>query len=244
MNSEPPLIHPTTGQINVARLTAEITAIRDRLIDEKAKLQSEHPNWKIATDIRLTCFSKFENVLSSFQLGCVFWDMNLLSDEWWDKVTDYPKVDRALLRREFQLFLKLGLVHLSFSAVESSLRIMMRALDSTAHAGASVEFRRINSDFFEQRLSKPMPYHIELLDMAAKLRNTVHNNGVYFHKSGKDAIQNYKGRTYVFKYGQPIDFGNWPLLLEITSDLVSMLVEVVRDPKIKNIPGTIVDPGS
>lgn len=244
MNSKPPLIHPTTGQINVARLTAEITAIRDRLIDEKAKLQSEHPNWKIATDIRLTCFSKFENVLSSFQLGCVFWGMNLLSDEWWNKVTDYPKVDRALLRREFQLFLKLGLVHLSFSAVESSLRIMMRALDSTAHAGASVEFKTIYSDFFEQRLSKQMSYHIELLDMAAKLRNTVHNNGVYFQKSGKDVIQNYKGRPYEFKHGNRIEFSNWPLLLEITSDLVSMLVEVVRDPKIKNVPGTIDDPAS
>jgi len=244
MNSERPLIDPKTGLINVDRLTGEITVIRNRLIDEKAKLQSEHPNWKIAADIRLTCFSKFENVLSSFQLGCVFWDMNLLSDEWWDKVTVYPKVDRALLRREFQLFLKLGLVHLSFSAVESSLRIMMRALDSTAHTGASVEFRRIYSDFFKQRLSKPMPYHIELLDMAAKLRNTVHNNGVYFHKSGKDAIQNYKGQTYEFKYGKRIEFANWPLLLEITSDLVSMLVEVVRDPKIKNIPGTIDDPAS
>jgi len=89
-----------------------------------------------------------------------------------------------------------------------------------------------------------MPYHIELLDMAAKLRNTVHNNGVYFHKSGKDAIQNYKGRTYEFKYGKRIEFANWPLLLEITSDLVLMLVEVVRDPKIKNIPGTIDDPAS
>jgi hypothetical protein len=244
MNSEPPLIHPTTARINVARLTTEITAIRDRLIDEKAKLQSEHPNWKIATDIRLTCFSKFQNVLSSFQLGCVFWDMNLLSDEWWDKVTDYPEFNRPLLRREFQLFLKLGLVHFSFSAVESSLRIMMRVLDSTAYAGATVEFRKIYNDFFKQRLSKPMPCHIELLDMAAKLRNTVHNNGVYFHKSGKDATQNYKGRTYVFKHGQPIEFANWPLLLEITSDLVSMLVEVVRDPRIKNIPGTVVDPAS
>jgi len=240
----PPLIHPITGQVNVAQLAAEITAIRDRVIDEKLRLQVALPALSPTIDVRITCFSKFQNLLGSLQLGCGFWGLNLLSTEWWNRHTSYPEPDRPILRSEFQMFLKLGLVQFSFSAVESSLRVFMRAVDAGAHAGATVEFKRVYDDLLLRRLVTPMPGHVELLDMVARIRNTIHNNGVYFHKSGRDADQRYRGQTYKFVHGKPVDVGGWPLLLLIVDDLVGLIRDVVRDPSVAGIAGDIIDPGS
>jgi hypothetical protein len=238
------LIHPETGQINVARLAEEVTAIRDRVIDERLRLESDCPHVRPEFDVRITSLGKLQNVLTSFQLGCAFWAMDLMSPEWWDKMTDYPEAERTLLRSEWQMFLKLGLVHFSFSAVESSLRAVMRTIEPTAHAGSTLEFKRLYDDLLLHRLSAPRPAHVELLDMAAKIRNTVHNNGIYFHKSGSAVDQPYKGRTFRFVHGKSPAVGGWPLLLELTADLVSMLVDVSRDPRIMAIRTEILDPGA
>lgn len=240
----PALIHPITGQVNVAQLAAEITAIRDRAFDEKLRLQADFPALNPANDVRITCFSKFQNVLGSLQLGCGFWGLNLLSTDWWNRNTSYPEPDRPILRNEFQMFLKLALVQFLFSAVESSLRVFMRAIDAGAHAGASVEFKRVYDDLLLKRLVTPTPGHVELLDTVARIRNTIHNNGVYFHKSGRDAHQAYRGQTYKFIHGKPVEVGGWPLLLSIADDLLSLMRDVVRDPSIAGIAGNIVDPGS
>jgi hypothetical protein len=164
---ETSIIHPNTSKINIGRLAFEITAIRDRLIHERVRLQTDHPCLKPGIDARLTCFSKYENVLNSFQLGCVFWDTCLLSPDWWDKTTNYLEGDRQHLRGQFQIFLKLGLVHSSFSAIESGLRMFMRAVDATAHAGGNVEFKRIYDDLLAKRLSRSMPEFVDLLGYQA-----------------------------------------------------------------------------
>jgi hypothetical protein len=243
MSTDAQLIHPT-GKVNIAELCLRTEAIKDRLIDERYRLQVDYPHLRPSFDARLTCFSKLENVLGSFQLGCVFWAENLMSPDWWKKRTSYPESDLPILRGEFHVFLKLGLVHLSFSAVESNLRIFMRAIDPSAHAGSSHEFKRVYDDLFLRRLSAPMPIYVELLDMASRLGNTVHNNGVYFHKSGKAVDQPYKGQIYRFTCGKPIEFGGWPLLLSILSDLTSMLVDIARDPNIIGVKKEICDPRS
>ena len=78
-----------------------------------------------------------------------------------------------------------------------------------------------------------MESHVELLDIARVIRNTIHNNGVYFHKSGNNETLSYKGRCYCFKHGKPVDeVGNWPFIIEIISDLVSLVIDVVRDSNI------------
>lgn len=238
------LIHPITGKLNVPDICARAEKIRDRLIDEQSLLRTDNPRLRSGFDARLTCFSKLQNVLGSFQLGCAFWSMNLLSPNWWKTSTTYPESEQPILRSEFQAFLKLGLVHLSFSAIESSLRVLMRAIDPSAHAGATVEFKKIYYDLLLHRLSSPRPDFIELLDMASKLRNTVHNNGVYFYRSGNDVDQPYRGQMYRFTHGKPVEFGNWPLLLEIISDLVSMLADIVHDPVVIGIGAEISDPAS
>lgn len=242
MSADSQLIQPATGKVNVTELCIRAEALRDRLIDEQIHLQVDYPHWRLDCDARLTSFTKLQNVLGSFQLGCFFWASDLLSSDWWKKFT-YTERDQSTYRSEFQVFLKLGLVHLSFSAVESSLRIFMRSIDSSVHAGSTLDFKRVYDDLLLRRLSTPMPVYVELLDMASRLRNTVHNNGVYFHKSGKDVDQPYKGRLYRFTCGKPIEFGGWSLLLETLSDLTSMLVDIVRDPKIAGITVEILDPG-
>ena len=238
------LIHPATGKLNVARLHAEAARLRNELLDSQSKMGVDYPHLRLGFDARLTCFARLINVLGSFYLGSSFWLNSLLSAKWWQSSTNCPVSDRQLLRNEFQQFLKLGLVHFSFSSVESSLRVFLRAIDPAAQSGAAAEFKRVYDDLLLRRLSAAKPTAVELLDMAARIRNTVHNNGVYFHKSGLDVTQHYKGRSYDFRHGKPVEFAGWPLLLEITSDLGSVVADIARDPSIVGIGGEILDPSS
>lgn len=153
-----------------------------------------------------------------------------------------PESDRKIYRMEYQAFIKLGLVQLSFSTVESSLRIFMRALEPEAHAHATSEFKRIYDDLLLRRLTRPQPDLVELLDMASNVRHTVHNNGVYFHRSGQNAVQTYKGSSYTFEYGKPVEFTSWPLIIEITSDLIDALSDVVRNPALSAVSSDVLDP--
>lgn len=239
--NQTPLIHPISGQINIARLAEEITNIRNRLVDASEKLLEENPHYNREIDIRITCFAKYQNVLNSFQLGCGFWGINLLNPAWLTEYTTYTEKDYPVLRLEFQGFLKLGLVHFSFSAIESSFRAYIRHLDPTAHNGATSEFKRIYTDLLENRLSCKKPQWVELLDMFSKLRNIIHNNGVFINKLHQDSDQIYKGITYKFYSGKPVDSITWPLIIEIISDAADMLVDIANDPTIKSSSGDIVD---
>lgn len=238
------LIRPTTGALDVAQLLHEAERLRNHLIAEQVRLQTDFPHLRVSYDARLTCLPRLQNVLDSFYLGCSFWATYLLSDSWWQSWTNCVEADRPILRRGFQQFLRLGLIHLSFSSVESSLRVFMRARDPVAHANATAEFKRIYDDLLMRRLSLPKPGSVELLDMAARMRSTVHNNGIYFHKSGLDVDQTYKGRIYAFRIGKPVKFVGWPLILEIISDLGSLVVDIARDPAIARIKTEILDPSS
>ncbi|KAA9035541.1 hypothetical protein FW778_21530 [Ginsengibacter hankyongi] len=244
MNSETELIHLTTKQINIVELVNRLTEIRDRIYDNKAVIVEKFPLLNDKIDCRITGLSKLINVINSSNLGCAFWAKNLLHHQWWIENTSFNDSDETLLRMEFQNFIKLGLFHFSFSAIESTLRCIMRGIDPSAHFGAAVEFKRIYDDLIRNRLTAIRIDFIELLDFFSALRNTIHNNGIYFHKSGNSISRTFKGKSYDFNYGQPIEFASWPLLLEVLSDAANMLIVIVLDTNVISIPGDLIDPAS
>ena len=86
----------------------------------------------------------------------------------------------------FGKFIKFGLVHGIFSCVESFLRVFLRALDPTACSGGLDNFKNIYISLFQSKLAKCPPDGVKLLDLFRLVRNTIHNNGVYFHKDEED----------------------------------------------------------
>ena len=83
---------------------------------------------------------------------------------------------------------------------------------------------------------------MDLLDLLRLVRNTIHNNGVYFAPDGQDAVVTYKGITYHFYHGKAVDFASWDLLLEIADAVRQLLLDVIADQAVSGVPGQIADP--
>lgn len=84
--------------------------------------------------------------------------------------------------------------------------------------------------------------HEPLLDLLRHIRNTVHNNGVYYHPNEKDLAVKWKGHTYTFVIGERPDFVGWQHLLSMLPDLSATLTAVVKGDQIvalKAVPETI-----
>ena len=191
-------------------------------------------------DIRVTVFGKLVYVMNCTEMGMVFIDLDLSDRNWW--VSNHRKYvsidDIQNLVDQFTGFLKIAFVHSVFSSIESSMRLFLMAIDPTACSNGTDNFKNIYSTLLK-RLN--LQQYEPLIDLWRLVRNSVHNNGIYYPRNLKDETIYYNGTTYKFEVGSPIDFVNWQLCLDLTKDMEKMIVEVVYSKKISSL-NNVIDP--
>jgi len=229
---------------NVLKQIEHLQRVRDAASDTKTRLIGLYPRWDTIRDARLTMFSKLINVLNSTQLAYILAGKHLLDKGWWVQIAKRLPTDSDLniYIREFDAFTKIAFVNLVFSAAESSMRLILRAIDPKACSNGTAEFKGVYDCLLKSKLVSTPPNSVELLDLWRIIRNTVHNNGVYFHRSGTDENVTYKRETFTFRIGQPVEIAVWSFLLELTHDLVFLVEAVVSDLVIVGVDQEITDP--
>jgi hypothetical protein len=229
------------GPEEVHRLIEQLQLVRDRAVDDKAAVMALYQFTAPEHDARVTAFSKFINVLNSAQLAFVFISKHLLHKQWWDAIarTPIPDDDKQVYVNEFANFVKVGFVHAMFSSIESSLRLFLRALDPIACNGGMAEFKSIYDCLFSSKLAIAPADGTQLLDLLRLVRNTIHNNGVYFNPRGGNVTLSWQGQTFEFRQGTPVDFVTWEFLNRVSDSLRVLLRQVVEDTNLRNI--TVVD---
>lgn len=234
------------GPDDIHRLIEQFQPVRDRFVDDKATVMAIYASVDPKHDARITAYSKAINILNSVQLGFTFISKHLLQNQWWQAVARTPisGPDKQIYANEFANFLKIAYVQGIFLAIESSLRIFLRAIDPSACNSGMAEFKSIYECLFKSKLSAIPTDGIELLDLLRLIRNTIHNNGVYFHPSGNDVSITWSEETFEFKQGVPVDFVTWEFLIRVSEALRQLLREVVEDTNLKGISVEINDPFS
>ncbi len=234
------------GPEEVHKLIQLLQPVRDQAAEDKRAIVALYPNVDPKHDSRITAYSKIINVFNSFQLALTFISKHLLHKQWWDAITtrEIPDDDKQIYANEFANLIKVGYIQGIFSAIESSLRLFLRALDSTACNGGMSQFKSIYECLFKSKLASNPPDGIALLDLLRLVRNTIHNNGVYFHPTGNDASVTWRGTTCDFKQGKPVNFVTWEFLIEVSDAIRLLLGEVVKDANLQSINGEIPDPFS
>lgn len=228
--------------ISTLDIIYQIQQVRDSFYDSKDKLTAAHISWDPDRDARVTLFHKCANVLNDVQLGLIFIQFHLTQQEWWKSIAkeNIPDHDKMIYVNEFGMFVKMGFLQFVFSGIESSFRLFVKTIDPSACAGGTGEFRNIYVFLFARfGLQEWEP----LLDLLRCVRNTIHNNGVYFHRSGNNETVAYKGSKYSFVIGTPVDFVDWAFLISMMKDIDTMLWEVANHPELVATP-TIIDPFS
>ena len=231
---------------DIHRLIEQLQPVRNRFHDDKATVIAIYGSVNPKHDARITAYSKAINILNSVQLTFTFISKHLLHGQWWEAVArnPIPDPDKQIYANEFANFTKIAFVQGIFLAIESSLRLFLRAIDSAACKNGMAEFKSIYECLFKSKLSAIPSDGIALLDLLRLVRNTIHNNGVYFNPSGNDASITWNGETFVFKQGAPVDFVTWEFLIRVSEALRQLLLEVVEDTNLKGISVEINDPFS
>lgn len=234
------------GPDEVHHLIEQLQPVRDRAVDDKTAVVALYPFATSEHDARITAFSKLINVLNSVQLAFTFVSKHLLHKPWWDAIarTPIPDSDKQVYANEFANFTKVGFVHAMFSSIESSLRLFLRALDPVACNGGMAEFKSIYDCLFSSKLATAPTDGTQLLDLLRLVRNTIHNNGVYFNPRGGNVTLNWQGQTFEFRQGAPVDFVTWEFLIRVSDSLRTLLRQVVEDAKLRNVTVEIDDPFS
>jgi hypothetical protein len=169
---------------------AKIESVRDSFIDCKNCLARQHGEWDLETDARITMFSKCINVLNSAQLGMVFLDTCLSHKDFYKSISNdrISDEDAMIYCTEFSMFIKLGIVQFTFSSVESSFRAIVKAIDPGSCSDGTSNFEPIYNHLFKELDLKRLHYD-KLSELFREVRNSLHNNGVYYPKE-----------TYVFSW--------------------------------------------
>ncbi|MBT3224483.1 MAG: hypothetical protein HN348_35900 [Proteobacteria bacterium] len=190
-------------------------------------------------DARTWGFAKIVDVLNSTQLGMIW--LRLLPNNW-KAVTNDPEDARQERLDRLNVFIKFGFFQGVFASLESTLRLILRAIDPDACAGGTAAFKNIYECLLKSNLSGGFQDDVDLLDVLRNVRNTIHNNGVYLHKSGNNASVTYMGTTYIFEYGKSAPYASWAHLLEYAEKAIELLNRVVNDPVVVAHAASINDP--
>lgn len=212
------------------------------------KQQSDWDAWT-SKDSRMAALAHIGMLIDSTSLALTFIQEHLLplDNDWWNEThkppfagfTDYHRA--ATVNTFNNAFIKLGFLQFHFSILDNSFRIFLRHIDPSVGRGATVEFRSVYSALKARTTSFPA-YSDGLVDVLRIARNTIHNNGVYFNKDGLNEQISYKGKTYDFINGRPIEIVSWEWLFEMLEDTLVLMVKVINDPQIISATTEIVDP--
>jgi hypothetical protein len=168
----------------------------------------------------------------------------LLHKEWWESIsrTPIPDSDKQAYANEFANFTKVGFVHALFSSIESYLRLFLRAIDPVACNAGMAEFKSVYDCLFKTKLAAAPADCTELIDLLRLVRNTIHNNGVYFSPRGGTVNLNWQGNTFEFRQGVAVDFVTWEFLIRVSDSLRTLLREIVEDANLRSLAVGIDDP--
>lgn len=217
--------------MTIEELGRKIEENQHALVDAQTALSRKY-EWN-ENDARLTVLNKCSSVLSSINLGYVFFSKYLTKEDWW-RANSTLAIDREQMSNagnEFEMFLRIGLIQNTLYAIESSFRIYVRAIDPMACSQGTAEFKNIYEWLLTRvRLQK----YITLLDLWRNIRNSMHNNGLFWPTSRKDSLINYKDVIYTFEVGKPNDFVSTEFIVRLLPDIRMLLQELLESEEIVN----------
>jgi len=162
---------PWAGEIG--HLTERLDGVSRALRTEQDSQKENNPQWDFREDARLTVFATTGHVVTDVSLGLDYERRHLVDKRWWKR--RYPNTtprDAHSHAAEFHMFLKMGLVHFLFCAVESSFRAYVRCLDADACKQGTAELKSVYEWLFGKL---DCSQWIAFMDFWRLIRNAIHN---------------------------------------------------------------------
>ena len=219
---------------------------RDKAFYDASVLMQTY-GWDQKTDVRISTIGKLIRLLVALQLSLAsLRRLQDASDEEWASLFLPAGENRNRLPYllVLELVTKTGFIASLFSAMESSLRLLLRAIDPTSYFKYQLRTRRLIQVLLLEKLSRAYESEFESVDFLRTLRNTLHSNGVFHPTDGNPATFAFRGSSYSFQPEQRVNFASWQLTLDLADEMRQISFRLARDPIVASKPGTLADPWS
>lgn len=229
--------------------------ITDRLLNSRSAIEADRDQIANARpnlterDVRLAAFTHLYHTVNSALVSLRFLAEYLLpsENEWWQQPKQqalfgsYDLWFKEAIANNFNNgFVKYAVMHKLFGDIENSFRQLLRKIDPSVASNATDSIHSVFAALISRIGNKPADSD-ELLTLLRLSRNTIHNNGVFYPKSQTDDEVVYKGNTYHFTHGKPINFVNWNFLIDRIDDVRQLFTVVIMNPSILGISDEILD---
>ena len=220
------------------------TRIRDdaeRIADEAytPKLLKLHKTYdEGSNEFRLYShpFRTIRGELLALRLHFIFLEIYLIRSEWWDQT--HKRVPTSLqinhMIESLDTNIKRGFLIGVFAVQEHSLRHYIRKIEGEDSDLSKKAYWKIKKYFFDNISFSNEELYNSALRLFSAIRNTIHNDGIYYPPDNSELEINYRGEDFKFIPGEPITFVEWELLLKITEDLADFIFEIVQSDLMDN----------
>lgn len=158
------MCHSDDGMVQFyTDLIINLTNIRTNFFTTVQESRKKYPKIRKETDGRITFFSKSIVVIDSVTMCLIFADRHLSRNKWWTTSghlynLNPPPVELLRpIREGFKQFTLLSFFHFMFSAMENSIRLIARAIDSAKYEKMQGSFENIYS-WLKMKLSLRKKY--------------------------------------------------------------------------------------
>ncbi len=209
---------------------------------------ARYPHHTQEDDVRPALLALPGNALVGYLIAMSSIETTFTQRAWWEAHTPLRSEEeiRQMLGH-YDKGIRHGFFVLFVSRFEWVVRNILVLLDPAACRGGLAEFKGVYDALLARLDLRELT---TVLDVARHLRNSIHNNGVYCHYSGKDSeIYLYRGQRLRFVQGASIDAAT-ELSFQVMEDLILAARQIVDAPKVASLPrapftltnGRIVDP--
>jgi len=181
------------------------------------------------SDARITVFNKIINVINTANLGYVFISKYLQKKDWWKENELFSINEGTIIKtvEEFEMSIRIALIQNVMYATESSFRIFSRAVQPGACKNGAAEFKSIYSSLLKKTSLQEKEI---LLDLFRNIRNTMHNNGLFFPPNNKNQEIIFQGKEFHFIVGEHCHFVETELVVKLTANIIVLLQEFIETP--------------
>lgn len=223
-----------------------------RIRDDLERVADDHYQSRINALTRATTLSQqavhqqahglrsIRGELYSARLSLVMIEQCILQEAWWAAT---HKVMPSFAVRDHMLecyhtTIRDSLFNRMFAILEHSFRHFVRLIDPLACKGGTGSFYQVRNYLLE-RLSAKAQDDYQLLSLSALVRNTIHNDGLFYPDDNKRRTISYKGVEYEFNIAEPVAFATWEFIVMVAEDIATLLYRVVTDLAVVNALKTV-----
>lgn len=242
VRQKPPVIAQLLPEAEAVfkRYLASLVGERDAFLALHGELQESHAAWVPGKDARLGLVAKPVNLIFTACVNIRLTQRVIAFPQWWAANVEGSLNNEEAIKGpmfDLQTFYRFGFFQFLASNIEHGLRAIQPRVVDGSEGQADEAYWKVYTTLFRAALAPEVALgHINLFAFLSTLRNTIHNNGVYYPPNHQDASFEIGGRTYIFRDGQTVDAFGWDHMIAYLPHIRAALADLLRSPKVATVP--------